>query len=529
MRFGMDRSTLHHSKPRVPRDRSRLLLEVVRVLHEGVVDASSLPQRLADTLCREGGFAGVALLLLEPSGKALVGVGHSGISARYPAGRVPRGRGVSWEAVARRQPVYVANLVEDPRVYVPGGDLRDALAGLFLPLLGRLGPVGVLVVHAPGGEGIQPEERSFLEQVTSPVALAVENALLYERLGRAVALRDELLEVTRALAGAELDVGALCQRMVHEAVRLVPGAERASLSVREGEEFVFVAAVGYDLAGLRCVRFTEQDRLWWYGLDEASLLAGRPRLLSGEEARRRAAATRPVHGAEAMDRHGDMETLQVTLGVPIVLDGSLEAFLNLDSHSDPDAFGEESVEVATMFGHQVAAILKGARLRALLAHQATTDSLTGVYNRRYMEQRLREELARAGRGGSPVSFALLDVVGLKGVNDTLGHAAGDLVLQEVARQLREAVRASDVVCRYGGDEFAVLFPDTGPTEAARALRRALGTLARREGVWGEGIPVNAGVAAFPQDGRSAEALASVADRRMYRARQVGVDVCDEGA
>ncbi|MDR5675091.1 MAG: diguanylate cyclase [Armatimonadota bacterium] len=529
MRSGMDRSALRDRKPRVPRDRSRLLLEVVRVLHEGIVEASSLPQRLADTLCREGGFAGVALLLLEPSGKALVGVAHSGISAQYPAGRVPRGRGLSWEAVHKRRPVYVTNLAEDPRVYVPGGELKDPLTGLFLPLLGRADPVGVLVVHAPGVNGIPPEDRSFLERVASPVALALENALLYERLERAVGLRDELLEVTRALAAAELDVAALCQRVVREAVRLVPGAERASLSVREGEEFVFVAAVGYDLEGLRGVRFTEQDRLRWYGLDEASLLAGRPRWLSGEEARRRAEATRPVQGSEAMDRHGDMDTLQVTLGVPIVLDGRLEAFLNLDSHSDPEAFGEESVEVATIFGHQVAAILKGARLRALLAHQATTDALTGVYNRRYMEQRLREELARAGRGAGALSFALLDVVGLKRVNDTLGHAAGDLVLQEVAGQLREAVRASDVVCRYGGDEFAVLFPDTGRGEAAQAVRRALRALAAREGVWGKGIPVSAGVAAFPHDGRSAEALASVADRRMYKARQLGVDLCAEEA
>ncbi len=509
-------------------DRSRLLLQLVQVLHEGMGDASSLPQRLADTLCQEGGFAGVALLLVDPSGKALVGVGHSGISASYPAGRIARGRGVSWEAVAKRRPLYVPDLTEDPRVFVPGGKLREPLSGLFLPLLGRLGPVGVMVVHAPAQVGISLEDRTFLEQVASPVALALENALLYERLERAVALRDELLQVTRALAASELDVLALCQRVVAEAVRLVPGAERASLSVREGEEFVFVAAVGYDLAGLRGVRFTEEDRLRWYGLDEASLLAGRPRLLDGEEARRRAAATRPVHGAEAMDRHGDMDTLKATLGVPIVLDGRLEAFLNLDSHTDPDAFGEESVEVATIFGHQVAAILKGARLRALLAHQATTDALTGVHNRRYMEQRLREELARAERTGQPFCFALLDVVGLKRVNDSLGHGTGDRVLQEVAQHLRDSVRASDVVCRYGGDEFAVLLAQTRPAEAARALQRVLRQLAVRVGPWGEGIWVSAGVAAYPEDGNTQEALAAAADRRMYRARQLGVHVCDEG-
>jgi diguanylate cyclase (GGDEF)-like protein len=508
--------------------RAQLVWELVRVLHEGLLDAASLPQQLAEALCRRGNFTGVALLLLDSSSTALVGVAHAGISTRYPAGRIPKGRGVSWEAVDKGRPVYVPDLRLDPRVYVPGGFFEEPLSGLFLPLRGRQGPVGVLVVHAPGPDGIPPEDRAFLEEVAAPVALALENAQLYDRMVRAVALLSELLEVTRALAAAELDVAALCQRVVREAVHLVPGAERASLSVREGDEYVFVAAVGYDLEGLRGVRFTEADRLRWYGLDEASLLAGTPRLLSGEEARRRAAATQPVRGAEAMARHGDLDSLQVTLGVPIVVDGRLEAFLNLDSHSDPEAFTEESVEVATMFAQQVAAILKGARLRALLAHQATTDALTGVHNRRYMEQRLREELHRAARSGDPVSFVLLDVVGLKRVNDTLGHAAGDLVLQEVAGQLRSAMRASDVVCRYGGDEFAVLLPETRPEEAARAVQRVLDALARHAGVWGEGIPVSAGVAAFPEDGRAPEALVSTADRRMYRARRLGVRVCAEG-
>ncbi len=509
-------------------DRGQLLWDLVRILHEGMLDAALLPQRLVEVLCRRGGFSGVALLLLDSSGKALVGAAHAGISARYPAGRIPKGRGVSWEAVETRRPVYVPDLRGDPRVYVPGGSLEEPLSGLFLPLRGRGAPVGVLVVHAPGADSIPPQDRAFFEEVATPVALALENALLYDRMLRAAALLADLLEVTRALAASELEVAALCQRVVQEAVRLVPGAERASLSVREGEEFVFVAAVGYDLEGLRGVRFTETDRLRWYGLDEASLLAGKPRLLNGEEARRRAAATQPVHGAEAMDRHGDLESLQVTLGVPIVVDGRLEAFLNLDSHSDPEAFTEESVEVATVFAEQVAAILKGAQLRALLAHQATTDALTGVHNRRYMEQRLREELARAERSGEPASFVLLDVVGLKRVNDTSGHAAGDLMLQEVARHLRSAIRASDVVCRYGGDEFAVLLPETRPQEAARAVQRVLDALAGHKGVWGEGIPVSAGVAAFPEDGRTPEALVSTADRRMYRARRLGVAVCENG-
>jgi GAF domain-containing protein len=243
--------------------RAQLVWELVRVLQEGLLDAASLPQQLAEALCRRGNFTGVALLLLDSSSTALVGVAHAGISTRYPAGRIPKGRGVSWEAVDKGRPVYVPDLRLDPRVYVPGGFLEEPLSGLFLPLRGRQGPVGVLVVHAPGPDGIPPEDRAFLEEVAAPVALALECAQLYDRMVRAVALLSELLEVTRALAAAELDVAALCQRVVREAVRLVPGAERASLSVREGDEYVFVAAVGYDLEGLRGVRFTEADRLRW--------------------------------------------------------------------------------------------------------------------------------------------------------------------------------------------------------------------------------------------------------------------------
>lgn len=102
------------------------------------------------------------------------------------------------------------------------------------------------------------------------------------------------------------------------------------------------------------------------------------------------------------------------------------------------------------------------------------------------------------------------------------------MLQEVAGCLRAAMRASDVVCRYGGDEFAMLLVDTGLAEAAHAVTRAAAELARRSGPWGDGIPVSAGIAAYPHDGRTPEALTATADRRMYRARRMGVPVCAQG-
>jgi len=162
------------------------------------------------------------------------------------------------------------------------------------------------------------------------------------------------------------------------------------------------------------------------------------------------------------------------------------------------------------------------RLEAL----AQTDALTGLANRRALRRRLTDDLIRARRYGSPVSLLVVDVDGLKRINDERGHAAGDRVIRRVADAIRATLREADLGARWGGDEFAILMPDT-PEAAARHSAERLASHLR----WGrradsEPVSVSVGIATFDptQDMRvDAEELAHRADEAMYSAKRAGRD------
>lgn len=160
---------------------------------------------------------------------------------------------------------------------------------------------------------------------------------------------------------------------------------------------------------------------------------------------------------------------------------------------------------------------------------AYRDPLTALWNRRYFDERLEEEMSRAARApGRSFAVMMVDVNDLKKVNDVQGHAAGDKALQWVARFLRDTLRAHDVVCRLGGDEFGVLFPDLREGERApllARLRRALEEANRR--VRREpSVGLSFGIACYPDDGREAQELIGAADAAMYgdkRRQKLGPD------
>lgn len=149
-----------------------------------------------------------------------------------------------------------------------------------------------------------------------------------------------------------------------------------------------------------------------------------------------------------------------------------------------------------------------------LKREAETDDLTGLANRRAFFAALEAALAKARREEREIGVALLDVDDLKGINDTLGHEAGDRVLVLAARAMRQSVRGDDLVARIGGDEFAVLFCDAGPEP--EVFRERLGrSLAAEESGSAGPLGLSVGLARFPEDGRNADALLRVADARMY--------------
>jgi diguanylate cyclase (GGDEF)-like protein len=178
-----------------------------------------------------------------------------------------------------------------------------------------------------------------------------------------------------------------------------------------------------------------------------------------------------------------------------------------------------------------------------LEHRATRDTMTGLYNHEYFHERLEEELHRARRRDEPVSLLMVDVDLLKQVNDTYGHTSGDLLLLAVVEALRRSLRETDLICRYGGDEFTVILPNTTRPQAEGLIERIQDALhqpialqlqlfpqddqmpAHPSGAGEDGPPpvlvpsASIGVAAYPEDARNAPTLIAQADAAMYRVKQ----------
>lgn len=187
-------------------------------------------------------------------------------------------------------------------------------------------------------------------------------------------------------------------------------------------------------------------------------------------------------------------------------------------------FRSRDLRVATIFANQSAVAIENARLYAQAEKLSITDGLTGLYNARYLEARLGEEVARSHRYGHPLALLMMDLDTMKSVNDRFGHLEGNRLLRQVAAILTETVRRSDLVIRYAGDEFVVLMPETTAADARMVAERICGTIAASPFIVGEEqvtVTVSVGVAASDGGQADGESLIRSADTAMYRAKRAG--------
>jgi diguanylate cyclase (GGDEF)-like protein/PAS domain S-box-containing protein len=164
------------------------------------------------------------------------------------------------------------------------------------------------------------------------------------------------------------------------------------------------------------------------------------------------------------------------------------------------------------------------RSEALLREQSVRDHLTGLFNRRYMEETLERELYRAGRKHLPLGIIMLDMDDFKRYNDTWGHAAGDAILRELGKMLMGHVRKEDIPSRYGGDEFIVILPDAPRVvtseRASRLCEHVRHLETRVDGKILEAVSLSTGISIFPEDGNTAADILKAADTELYRAKRI---------
>lgn len=193
--------------------------------------------------------------------------------------------------------------------------------------------------------------------------------------------------------------------------------------------------------------------------------------------------------------------------------------------SDGSAALESKLQLAAAVGEEISLALANLKLRDTLRQQSIRDPLTGLYNRRFLEEYLVHERVRATRKNRPLSVIMLDIDHFKRINDTFGHDAGDAVLRRLSLELQGHVRGSDIACRIGGEEFALLLPEASLQIAYQRAEHILEAvrqmqLKHREQLLGA-ITVSLGVAAFPIHGETPEALIRAADQALYQAKQGG--------
>jgi diguanylate cyclase (GGDEF)-like protein/PAS domain S-box-containing protein len=235
-------------------------------------------------------------------------------------------------------------------------------------------------------------------------------------------------------------------------------------------------------------------------------------------------------------RHLTESSTTECLCVPMVAQGNtigilhleLESAAELRHDSGMEGFRESHQRLAISVASQIALSLASLQLRETLREQSIRDPLTRLFNRRFLEESLERELQLASRKKQPLAVLFLDLDHFKRFNDTFGHDAGDMVLQSLADLFRTFFRATDLCCRYGGEEFAIILPESSSQDAgirADALRSEVKGLRLQYKKQALGpLTLSAGVAAFPEHGSTSDELLKIADQCLYESKARGRDV-----
>jgi diguanylate cyclase (GGDEF)-like protein len=220
----------------------------------------------------------------------------------------------------------------------------------------------------------------------------------------------------------------------------------------------------------------------------------------------------------------------------MVAQGNTVGVLNLEFENSeefkPDSGAKNSRDsrqrLAISAASQIALSLASLQLRETLREQSIRDPLTRLFNRRFLEESLERELQLASRKKHSLAVLFLDLDHFKRFNDTFGHDAGDLVLQSIADLFRTFFRSTDICCRYGGEEFAIILPEAS-AQAAAVRADALRSEIKRLRLQYKGqalgpLSLSAGVAAFPEHGSTSDELLKIADQCLYESKASGRDV-----
>jgi diguanylate cyclase (GGDEF)-like protein len=438
----------------------------------------------------------VAILLLDKDAGELFVRRQIGWDEGHDKARIPVGSGITGTAALKKRPIYAPDVHQDPRYVMSAKTTRSELA---VPLMVRDHVVGVLDCQSENLNHFDSDTVDLLTLFSTQASMALQNARLHA-LERQRASQLEAINAIAKQMTAVLDLNELLSKvclLIQEAFQV----SHVSVLVKDDEELVLRAS-----HGKLTPRVPDSGRL---PLDSASW--GRA-LESGKT-------------VTENDTRFSQSTLHVQTAsrmcIPLISFGQTLGVLVLSSDRT-QAFNPSDVQPLESVADICATAIQNSHYVERVKQLAYLDGLTGIFNRRFFELRIAEEIERARRFGNGLGVIMIDIDQFKRLNDEFGHLLGDEVLRQVSSLLHRQLRKIDVVCRYGGEEFAILLPETScqySLTVAEKLRRMV------EAWQFPGVPrpvtISAGTANYPEHGISRDELVSAADAGLYAAKQNG--------
>src|SRR3954467_1467185 len=254
--------------------------------------------------------------------------------------------------------------------------------------------------------------------------------------------------------------------------------------------------------------------------------------LTTEEAQRQAIAGPPggpearsislvyQYPSEMVSDDGQAGLIHSGLAVPIQAEGGPIGFIAVFSRSRSHTWNEEEVRELEELALRAGPAIENAKRFREARQLADLDALTGLHNRRYFHETLAREVSRASRYGRKLALIVLDLDDFKAINDRIGHLAGDAVIAESAERVRDVVRSADIACRVGGDEFAVILPESSTADADQLYHRLRGAVSSRPVGQAGRLSLSAGIADLAPDDDPTHFFER-ADEALYRAKELG--------
>jgi diguanylate cyclase (GGDEF)-like protein len=440
----------------------------------------------------------VAIVLLDKQSQQLYVRSQIGWDEGQDKHRLPLGQGITGAAAQKKQPVYAPDVTKDSRYFCSAKSTRSELA---VPLMVRDEVVGVLDCQSDHLDHFDPETIDLLTLFSTQASIALQNARLYsleQQRARQLQAINAIAQQTTAVLDLEELLGRVCQ-LIQDAFRV----SHVSLFLREDHDLVLRAHHGTLTPSIpEGGRFAATTDPW------ASILADSRTMLERDLCR---APARTKFFVETASR----------LCIPLISFGQTLGVLALDS-AQADAFRDGDQQSLESVADICATAIQNAHYVDRVKQLAYLDGLTGIFNRRFFELRIMEEIERARRYGTGMAVIMADIDSFKRLNDEFGHVLGDEVLRQVSSLFHQQLRKVDVVCRYGGEEFGILLTQVNAEQAmavAGKLRKMV------EGWQFPGVPrtvtISAGAAAFPEHGTTRDALVRAADNALYAAKLAG--------